>query len=1233
MAINPLNEGQEEAVITRNCSILVSAPAGSGKTKILVNRIMALIEEDNYNVDQLLVLTFTNAAALEMKQRLQSALQARLQDDIDESLKQHLLKQQQLLAKAYITNFHGFCSTLLKQYGYLIDLNSNFEISSDPTLIKHQILDHCIASWCQNDDFIDFVDTYFPDHYFDKFKNALFKFENLSNTIYDFDQYIIDIKNDIYDSIIDDPDASLNNWPITKQIIKILKQQAIMGLNKAHELANYASSHQLSFYYQNPFDDNPKKANLPSPYDCHLQYYFNVIKAIDSNDIDQIITASKAKLNRSYDSRGLFNDDNMPYKDEYNRLKNNVIKFYRDKFNDLVYDDIDEFKQVLAVSLKPLEKMIVYLKEFKIAYQSYKHNYNLLDFNDLEANALKLLEPQYGIASLLYLQLKEIMIDEYQDTNQIQETLIQKIATFQKPSINCFMVGDMKQSIYRFREADPEIFNQKYLTFNHLPDTKRIVLKFNYRSNKIVLDSVNYIFNQIMDKDIGGLDYYLDDSAKLNYDYLRKEGAKELDEKELVENKASTRLDQETRFTTEVLLSYQTKAANSDAELEAKIVARKIQDLVGKLQLDNFDKTTRLANYRDIVILMRSTRSFIAFKKIFNRYQIPSHIVLSQGFLQEPEIINIIHVLKAFNNHLDDIAFTSLLTGNYLYSNFDENLIAAIRKDDSISMYDNVLNYIETKDEQYRRLEKFIDYYHQLRDYFTYHSVKDTIMKFITDNEYLAFLASLINGNQRVANIELFIEKLDEMHDESLNTITNKFTTMLEHGINVSPAMVSSNDDNVVSFMTIHKSKGLEFPIVFVSNLQNKFNLQDSREQIISDKRLGIAIKPRLKQDLGPYHNIVIEYENKYRKLIATCQNSEAINEEMRIFYVALTRASQKLILTGLLKNSDDIVKWQDYVINNGTDFISNSRCKDKVILYHNARKQNSYLDWLMISLMSHDGIIKQGIDHELLDNNQEDELKDLVKHNFQTIMIHHSPNLIQDNTKHSKFAIKIFSHDDIDQQIMINKALETNLDLRSYYNYSDFVYPYPTDIDKAIAVTKKIADGDRSFAELSYESDGITIEASNRGTIIHSFLEHLKIVPNLNLDAELKRIKKTNLFDENEWSVIMAYYQHLKTFVASDVFKLMANSKYLYQEKEFSMYEDNQIIHGIFDVVCINDDKITVIDYKTDNLSKHTSEEALISLHQKQLEYYKKILARVFPQKQIEALVYYLYIDRYVTF
>ena len=363
MPINPLNSGQEEAVTSRGCSILVSAPAGSGKTKILVNRIMALIEEDGYNVDQLLVLTFTNAAALEMKQRLQVSLDQRLQENISDSLKQHLLKQKQLLPKAYITNFHGFCSTLLKQYGYLIDLNSNFDITSDPTLIKHQILDQCIAKWVNDDQFIDFVNTYFPDYYFGKFKNAIFKFENLSNTIYNFDQYIDDIKTNIYDHIINNNEDSINTWPITKPIISLLKKQAIMGINKVYELANFADSHNLGFYCQNPFDSNSKKGSMPTPFDAHLKYFYDVIKAIESNNLTEIIRASNAKLIKSYDSRGLFNEDNEEYKGKYNSLKTNVIKFYRDKFNDLVYDDFEEFKKVLTTSIKPLEQLVFYQNE------------------------------------------------------------------------------------------------------------------------------------------------------------------------------------------------------------------------------------------------------------------------------------------------------------------------------------------------------------------------------------------------------------------------------------------------------------------------------------------------------------------------------------------------------------------------------------------------------------------------------------------------------------------------------------------------------------------------------------------------------------------------------------------------------------------------------------------------------------------------------------------------------
>ncbi len=472
MPINSLNDGQFEAVVTRNCSILVSAPAGSGKTKILVNRIMALIEEEHYNVDQLLVLTFTNAAALEMKQRLQVALQQRLQEDINQQLERHLLKQQQLLPKAYITNFHGFCSTLLKQYGYLINLNSKFDICTDPTIIKHQVLDYCIQTWVKDSSFVEFISTYFPEYYFNSFKNAIFKFENLSNTIYDFNNYLNEIKISIYNHIINGDNSSLTSWPINQKIIELLKIQATMGLNKVYELANFARDHNLTFYYQNPFDSSkPKKADLPSPFDCHLKYYHEVINAIDSKDMEKIISTSNAALTKSYDSRGLFNENNEEYKAEYNRLKNTVIKFYKDKFKDLVYEDIEEFKLVLSTSIEPLEKLIKYLEEYKQAYNQYKRDHNLIDFNDLEANALKLLQPQYGIANLLYNQLKEIMIDEYQDTNQIQETLINKIADFKEPKINRFMVGDMKQSIVLERLIP------KYLMKNILPLIIFLILK------------------------------------------------------------------------------------------------------------------------------------------------------------------------------------------------------------------------------------------------------------------------------------------------------------------------------------------------------------------------------------------------------------------------------------------------------------------------------------------------------------------------------------------------------------------------------------------------------------------------------------------------------------------------------------------------------------------------------------------------------------------------------------
>ena len=261
---------------------------------------------------------------------------------------------------------------------------------------------------------------------------------------------------------------------------------------------------------------------------------------------------------------------------------------------------------------------------------------------------------------------------------------------------------------------------------------------------------------------------------------------------------------------------------------------------------------------------------------------------------------------------------------------------------------------------------------------------------------------------------------------------------------------------------------------------------------------------------------------------------------------------------------------------------------------------------------------------------NNSDEIINEVKHNFQTIMIHKSKNLTKENTKHSKFSIKIYTHKEIEQQILITNQKEKTLDLVNYNRYNNFKYPYLSNLDKAIAVTRKIEDGDRTFNNVSYDFDDSNIDGATRGTIIHSVLENFDL--KLGLDDNLALLKKYGLYDQEAWKIIDKYYLNLKNFLSSEVYSLMCNAKIVYKEKEFSMLDEGQIIHGIFDVVCINDNDITIIDYKTDNIKSSTCDELLVSLHKDQMNYYKKILARVFPQANIKAIVYYLHINKYIT-
>lgn len=1237
--ISPFNDEQAQAIATRGVSILVSAPAGSGKTKILVSRIMSLLMEDGYHVDEFLVLTFTQAAAAEMKQRLLFAIEDELKKDLEPSVYAHLLKQKEKIPYAYITNFHGFCSQLLKKYGYLIQVEPGFDILSESALLKHQVLDACIEEWCREKEFTDFISLYFNDMRFDGFKSIVLELYEMMHSIDNVDRFVQYIKQQIYEDYMDS-DQDLTTWQIFPEIKRQLKNAAISGYNNLIDLAKFAEEKGISDFFNRPEEQSKNNAALPVLFETMQDYFKERFQLLNQDYFayDHFRQISLKNSDKAYTMK--WDEDIKPYQKEFNSKKIGVTKPYLEKAKIYLPEDESAFKMILKESYYVIEMLLGkrgLVQRFKKAYQKEKKAQHILDFNDLEQYTIQLLQPQYHISELLYHKLREIMIDEYQDTNQIQETIIGLIKDYQTPSIVAFRVGDMKQSIYRFRQADPQLFKEKYdhysLSLDEAKSTGelRIDLRFNYRSNKIVLDSVNYIFNQIMDNQVGGLEYLHDASSHLNYDYLRKERCLSLEQLPDIIRKTDERYQAETRFDSEVLLVDDTQTGVlKAAECEAHMVAQRIQKLISEETVDGYDGKQRNINYRDIVVLMRSTSLFLTFKKVFDQYQIPNHIVLSQGYLNAVEIISTITLLKAFINQYDDVSLLSLLRGNYLFSHFDEDLIMKVRlMNKEKTLMDNIKQYIESQMEGSQQLTDFKYQYDQLRERMLELKPSAFLREVLTVSGYRLFVSQLINGEQRVANLDLLVEEFAQFENkEDIFAIVKRYELMMEKQTASSPAQMISGSDNVVQFMTIHKSKGLEFPIVFVSNIDKGFNKQDSTKRILIDKQLGIAVKPRIKKSVeihnGKWVDQIIEYENPYRRLLAARQTEEAINEEMRIFYVALTRASQKLIMSGVGR-LETLIEWQQKILLNEDPDIYEGKENEHLLLYYNARKANSYLDWIGLSLMRHPQVIEQYSHLHLEDY-------PMIKTNFEKIaQLTSTHRYCFDNTKASKFTINFLSTAEIETMI------ETKMPKRIFKEENQQLHYLPLPAASTVTVTTSATKLQKEADDHDYGYTPIVnvhkeMSAADKGTLVHAFFEYLPM-DGTPVSTMISQLYEKGLYDENEKAVLISYQDKIETFMQSDCFKRMKEAKQLYKEKAFSLLDNqtHQIVHGIFDVLCIEEDRITVIDYKTDHVKPDTKEHYLIENHRVQMEYYKLILKRMYPQCHIEAMVYYLEIGRYV--
>ena len=1259
--INPLNTEQQQAVFQRNKDILVSAPAGSGKTKILVSRIITLIVEEKYHIDEFLVLTFTQAAATEMKQRLVLALNQEIQKSSG-TLVTHLELQKEKLPLAYITNFHGFCNSLLEKYGYLIGINSGYSILSETNALKNQTLEELLEKWVQDTTFIEFQTLYFPKNNISAIKKLLLDLMRVMSSMSNQQNFIKQVEKNIYDFIIE-ANQDLSFWIIFEEIKKQLKETCIIGINKIYELKIFAIENEITPFYDSTTDS--KNKNNLTPMEALLIYYQNLLETLNQdnllfNGVNGLNELSRQAIQKSYNIpwKNLSDKANQA-KPKFNDLKSKINKLYKEKFEQIIDSDSNEQKLIFS-KIKEIITYIVgengLLTQFQETYQKNKQLLNQLDFNDLEFYTIKLLQPKYQISKILHKKLKEIMIDEYQDTNMIQETITTMIAHHKKPFVNCFMVGDMKQSIYRFRQADPEIFKNKYEQYGTLDQTSiKIELLYNYRSNKIVLDSINYIFNQIMDQNIGQLEYYHDKKAQLNYDFLRKEGAKTTDEKALVTKKASKRITKENHLATEILLLDKSSLTNEitpdNQEYEAHIIALRIKEMIEKpLMIKQYPNKERPVNYQDIVILMRATTSFLTFKKVFNYHDIPNHIILSQGFIHSIEVVNIITLVKAINNRYDDISLLSVLRAPYLFSYFKDEEIAEIRvSQKNETLYKNLINYQDSKLKE--KINDFLKTFEYLITSSRTTPFKDWFQELFELTNYPNFVINQINGEQRHANLSLLMEKVqEETKPRSFNDWVNEFNKWIQYEENNTPGMVHSENTNTVSFMTIHKSKGLEFPIVFVANQHKKFNMQDGKERFIVDKNAGMTIKPRIKTSIPldimgeelALNNVIIEYENPYLKILSNLSNNENISEEMRIYYVALTRASQKLILTGVI-DKEEILDWQQKIIAN-EEAMPNSKDSQHIILYHSARKTNSYIQWLGLSLMRHPQVLNQLKEESFnLIENIDQNFINKIRNNCETIeTFNYQSKYNQENTEHSQFLFKLYSYQIINENKglkAINQKTQTlNISKTTITKYLNYQYPYNETIDynKSIAVTSLEKQKITSNSNLIYQPLDQTkspLSSAKKGTLIHSFMEFIPLDSKVTIKETIEQLFNKGLYNLEEKQVLLDYLDKFENFRRSDLFKLIIKADSFYREKTFTYLdlELNQVVHGIFDALIIDKQKVIIIDYKSDKVSHEAPDDALRKKHQHQISYYKKIAKNLYPDKDIKAYLVYLEINRYV--
>lgn len=1303
---------QQKVIDLRNRNILVSAAAGSGKTAVLVERIIKMISEgDNpVDVDKLLIVTFTNAAASEMRERILQAIEKKLDSMPDNK---HLQKQMMLIHSAQITTIHSFCLNVIRNHFNVIDLDPSFRIADEAelTLLRADVIEELLEDRYEKaeEDFTTFVECYASG----KSDTAL---EELILQLYHFSMsypWPRDWLESQKESFCLDSVDRLQETEWMKGLLDYIKSMTgdLMCRNEqAREIANGIGG--------------------PYMYDEALQedqlLIRDLMEAESYHQYSELLDNLKWKaLSRKKDE-----DVDPTKREQVKAIRDEVKKAVTDIKKNYYYQSEEEMLADLQ-NVAPVMKVLIDLTiEFAERYAGAKEEKNLVDFNDLEHFALNILVKKEdgevvpsNVADDLSEYYEEILIDEYQDSNLVQETILTSISKERMGRNNLFMVGDVKQSIYKFRLARPELFMEKFHTYSLEESTKqRIDLHANFRSRAVVLACTNYIFEQIMTKQLGNIEY--DDDAALNPGAVFEPcdekistttevllvTDEEFDKKEELLANADNNQSSEnesgiensdgktgSKIESKIEAKIESKIEKTELdkeleeytarELEARAIGLRIKELIqpetGLKVWNKEKKSYETARYSDIVILLRTMSGWAqTFADTLMSMGIPAFSDTQSGYFSTIEIRTILNMLRVIDNPRQDIPLTAVLHSKMVGLTTTELAIIRGAKEDC-DMYDAVKYYVERYqevadseetseyDNQFNKeiVTKLTIFFERLENYrecLAYTPIHELIWLVIMDTGYYNYVSAMPAGDRRKANIDMLIERAVQYEATSYHGLF-QFVRYIEklhkYDIDFGEAVTASEGENTVRIMSIHKSKGLEFPVVFVAGMSKVFNNQDARSKLVIHPDLGIGpdyVDPELR----------IKSPTLLKKFIQKRIVLENLGEELRVLYVALTRAKEKLILTGYVKSvGDKLKKWSD-----------TKDQTNRALLFQKLAGAGNYFDWVIPSLVRHK------------------DCSDLLQqYNIQPGM-NLEPSMERD--AEANFEIKTIDvlrtvEEEVARQLVNNDKKEKLLQWDTEKIYDEgireaiheqlsFEYPFANEVKLHAKVTvselKKLGqmiDDEESMQlynsdesnlvdelpalqELSqiqevddellprFMLESVPVQGARRGTVYHKVLECIPILEKPTVakiqEAIRQLVEKTIITDE-EAAVVNPY--QIVAFMKSDIANRMeyaGQQGKIHREQQFVfsmkaneirpdlMSEEPILVQGIIDCFFEEDGQIIIVDYKTDHIPKENGEEILRSRYKVQLDYYQRAIEQITGKKVSQRILYSFALEREVV-